>query len=455
MSFPVSSPIVPDSACEVTVSSAKADPDLSDNTVSIAAYRSDLALDVSREKDGSVTCVVSNAGTASSQAVLTASDAEGNVLDTWSLGTVEAGSPSTTVLRPVDLLALADDGEMVTFSVSVSGGAQECYLGNNSAAIDVRKTFTQLYDETRYETSAMVAGEAFPDGAPAVIVATGDNYPDALALSGFAGVVGAPIVLTAGDALSAASEERIDTLFAGVSNARVYIAGGSTTVSESVESALTAKGYRVTRIAGATRSGTAIAAYRAGIGSWGSTAVVATGSNFPDALSIAPYAYESKSPVFFSESDTAELSSDTVSAITRGGFTRVIIVGGTASVSANVPAQLRSAGYAGEVMRLSGDTRYETNAAIADWLMANEGYGYANFALATGENFPDALSGITLCGQGKRLLLLGTHEENKGGYYSVDRVLPNSDARHFYVIGGTTALSADFRMHVLGLIGWW
>lgn len=49
---------------------------------------------------------------------------------------------------------------------------------------------------TRYDTMSWIVDTAFPDSTSTVIVASGENYPDALAASGFAGVLDAPILMT-------------------------------------------------------------------------------------------------------------------------------------------------------------------------------------------------------------------------------------------------------------------
>lgn len=55
---------------------------------------------------------------------------------------------------------------------------------------------TRLSGITRYDTMSRIADTAFPDTASTVVIASGENYPDALAASGFAGVKDSPILMT-------------------------------------------------------------------------------------------------------------------------------------------------------------------------------------------------------------------------------------------------------------------
>jgi len=59
-------------------------------------------------------------------------------------------------------------------------------------------TTSTLAGATRYETSAAVAKAKFPNGVSSgnVVLATGENFPDALAGNYLAGQLGSPILLT-------------------------------------------------------------------------------------------------------------------------------------------------------------------------------------------------------------------------------------------------------------------
>ena len=57
-----------------------------------------------------------------------------------------------------------------------------------------------------------IVDTVFPKSASTVVVASGENYPDALAASGFAGVLDAPILMTDPQYLSNQTKDQISRL---------------------------------------------------------------------------------------------------------------------------------------------------------------------------------------------------------------------------------------------------
>jgi putative cell wall-binding protein len=294
----------------------------------------------------------------------------------------------------------------------------------------------------RFDTMAAIVQEAFADGsADTVILARSNEFPDALAASALAGLVNAPILLTETSTLTATTKSEIERLGAS----KVIIVGGTSAVSTAVENTLKAmSGITVLRYAGDSREATAIDVFNKGkalvTGGWSDTAIIARKDNFADALSVSPFAYATKSPIFLATPATG-LDAATVAAIKSGGFTNIVIVGGTAAVPDSVKTQL---GTAFTYTRLGEANRYQTSAKIATWSVTNSGgaLGYNNLAVATGFNFPDALAGSALCGQKGTVLLL-VHEQESDGTYGITNVIAaQKDAiSQVYVLGGTAAVS--------------
>lgn len=117
------------------------------------------------------------------------------------------------------------------------------------------------------------------------------------------------------------------------------------------------------------------------------TAIVASGMNYPDALCAAPLSAFLDAPVLLTRQD--RLSSEASDYITSAGVTDVIIVGGPLAVSYGVEAELRLLGF--NVTRIAGSNRFETAAEIASTLYTL-GAATDTAFFATGMNFPDALS---------------------------------------------------------------
>lgn len=292
--------------------------------------------------------------------------------------------------------------------------------------------------ETRYATMAALLPKAPWKAERTVVLASGSNYPDALAAASLAGAYDAPIVLTEPNSLSVDAVDMIEQLSPNV----IYVVGGEAAVSKSaVDTAAyyAADGCKVFRIAGDTRLETSLAiAKRVRQKSAASdTLIVATGFNYADALSVSPFAFVYKSPIFLCGSDG--LSADAISYISGAGFKRAILVGGTAAVPDRVKHQLTSAGISsGSIPRLAGATRYETSAKIMSYAV-NAGMNVSNVYLATGKNFPDALAAGPVAGMLRAPLLL----VDPGIEYA-HTVLANyrGSVNVATVVGGTSAVSA-------------
>ena len=303
--------------------------------------------------------------------------------------------------------------------------------------------WTRLAGEGRMQTMSAIVAEGF-DSAETVILATAWNFPDALGASGLAGVLGAPVLLTDGDSLSDEAADQIERL--GAKN--VVIVGGESAVSANVASQLEDKGLDVARAAGEGRSDTALKVYEQGADSWGKTAIVTSGYGFADALSISPYAYATKSPVLLANGD-GSIDANTMAVLKSGKFDQVIVVGGTAAVSADAAAQISASGGPA-VMRLAGNDRYETSGKIADYAIQQGILSAEGMAVATGSNYPDALAGSALCGKKASVLVLVNDSNMQYASNIVEKVA--STMSQGYVLGGTGAVSEDVKATLEGLL---
>lgn len=286
----------------------------------------------------------------------------------------------------------------------------------------------RLAGDTRYDTMGAVVNAANWKTGGTVIVASGGNYPDALAASGLAGTMNAPIILTDGNILSPQAQSQLNQL----APSRIVIAGGASAISNTVMNSLKNICPNVQRVAGETRVDTSLNLYREGSG-WGSTAVLATAGNFADALSISSYAYHMKAPVFLV--NTNDLTARQRSALVSGRFSKVIVVGGTNAVSDHVAANAQSITGA-QLVRLSGATRYETSEQIARWTM-NNGLSMNGAVYATGANFPDALAAGPLAGKSGSATLLVENANSPAVSFSAEY---KGKVDKAYVVGGTNVV---------------
>ncbi|MBR3235955.1 MAG: leucine-rich repeat protein, partial [Atopobiaceae bacterium] len=186
--------------------------------------------------------------------------------------------------------------------VKLSGGYSYAgkSLGETSFTITIPVTpnWDRYAGDTALDTGKAVVeadkGATFAEGrGGTVIVATNDGYWDALAAAGLAGTLDAPVLITNKKNLSTQTEEEIRRL----RPQRVLIMGGTAAVSDTVRGQINDLGPITERIAGDNAVKTAVEIYRAG-GGWSDTAIVATSSGYWDALSVAPYAWWGKAPIF-------------------------------------------------------------------------------------------------------------------------------------------------------------
>lgn len=268
------------------------------------------------------------------------------------------------------------------------------------ASSSSKGTLTRIAGETRYETMSAMVDKFNPDKGGAAILASADNFPDALAASSLSGMQNAPIILTSAGSLSDEARKQLEA----IKPSKLYIVGGEAAISKEVEqSAVSAASCQnATRFAGDTRYETALK-IADGINQSNGTVIIATGENFADALSVSPYAQHFKAPIVLS-SPNSGLSNEAINMIKGKGFSNAIIVGGTSAVPDAVNQQLSAAGVS-SVQRLQGETRYETSAKIAEYEKSQD--MTANGAVfATGSNFPDALVAGPFAGKNNSMVLL-------------------------------------------------
>jgi putative cell wall-binding protein len=330
--------------------------------------------------------------------------------------------------RAIATIAAVLAAGTVTAAVAPDAGAAEGF------------ELSRVAGANRYATAASLATDAFPSGSDVAVLATGENFADALAGSFLAGRFGdgAPILLTTRDALPNETKAALDDLEATT----VYILGGTGAVSQGVEDAL---GDRtVVRVAGANRYETAAdiatldaeGAAAPGELSGDPTVIVASGEGFADALASGPLAFVGNLPVLLTPA--AELSDAASAAIDDLGATRAVVAGGTAAVSAAVVDELEGKGMT--VQRVAGPNRYATAVAVANLGRSALGLSSSSIDLASGENFPDALAAGPASGAANRPLLLTASDELSGETetYLVDHSDTLTTGR---VFGGTAAIS--------------
>jgi len=288
---------------------------------------------------------------------------------------------------------------LLVASAAVGGGTATASTHLADAAGPVSSvgiTVERMGGPDRYAVAIAVSRRAFPVRAPIVFVATGTNYPDALSAAPAAAKLGGPLLLTHPTGLSAAVRDEIKRL----SPAKIVVAGGPAAVPDAVLASLRTLAPAVVRLGGADRYAVsrAIADYARGTGS--PFAYIATGANFPDALSAGSAAGHAGAPVVLVRGTQPTLDTPTRELLGRLGTKAVRLVGGPAVLSPALSESFTRNGFA--VTRLSGADRFAASVSVNADAYSRSSTVY----LATGHQFPDALAGAVLAAKDQAPLFI-------------------------------------------------
>ncbi len=297
----------------------------------------------------------------------------------------EEGQPEGGLVEEGEVELLPEEGES---EVLPEEGEPEppstVVQGEFTSAIPLARGIARAGGSNRYDTAVNLSQRLFPgtSTAPAVLIASGSVFSDGLTLGALASYMGAPLLLTMKDSVPTSVVNEISRLQPSV----IYVAGGSLTVSDSVIEVLEGLAPSVERLAGANRYQTAEAI--AAKFPEGSGAMIATGTNFPDALvaSSASAKNGGGGPVLLTNGSS--INAEVERALSRLNPSEVTIVGGTWSAS-NL-SKIESAAGKAPVL-LTGRDRYATSAAVAQHFLPGR---RTSIIFATGETFPDALAAV-------------------------------------------------------------
>lgn len=259
-----------------------------------------------------------------------------------------------------------------------------------------------------------------------VIIASGENYPDALSGSYLSKVNGnAPILLTT----STLEKDTIQYVDRNLeASGTVYILGGIGVVSSELEKTLKHKGYEVIRLAGANRYETNLEILEeAGIA--GTDILICSGNGYADSLSASAVGKPIMLVGDILTNEQYEYLYDNYY------YGEAFIIGGIGAVSKTIEYEIMT--WVDEVHRLEGINRYETSALVAKEFFGNN-ITYAVFAY--GQNFPDGLSGGPLALElGVPLLLVDNFINN--AYYTKGYMGGIAELYEVTVLGGETLIS--------------
>ncbi|EMI12761.1 n-acetylmuramoyl-l-alanine amidase [Bacillus stratosphericus LAMA 585] len=186
--------------------------------------------------------------------------------------------------------------------------------------------------------------------------------------------------------------------------------------------------HNVSKIEGSNRYEVAVNAAKRG---WSTapTVVLVGGEAYADALSAVPYAFQQGAPVLLT--NTSSLSGATKSGLQQLKTKRVIILGGTASISQKVVAQLKAMNLS--VSRIQGKNRYDLAANVAKQMKSAD-----TAVIVNGSAYADAVAIAPYAAkQGFPILLT----DAKGLRQETANLLKSKAVKRTIVIGGETSVN--------------
>lgn len=241
----------------------------------------------------------------------------------------------------------------------------------------------------RYETAIDIAKYGWQNSDYAII-ATGENFADALCAVPLSYKYKAPILFTDSKNLNNLVENQLKNM--GVK--KVFIVGGQGVVSKQIEIRLDEIGIKYERFGGKDRYETSILiAEQLGVVN---EVVIVSGENFPDALSISSIASQKGIPIILTQKNF--VPKITTNYLNKNIIKQTYIIGGEGAVSSSILSLLSNP------IRTSGVDRYDTNLAVIKKFFES---GLSdNLYIVSGENFPDALAIAALAAKNNAGIIL-------------------------------------------------
>ncbi|AJD27023.1 cell wall-binding repeat-containing protein [Clostridium botulinum] len=308
--------------------------------------------------------------------------------------------------------------------------------GKGAAGAKGDYNVNRISGKNRYETSINIAKHYNNEKFENVIIANGNDFPDALAGSALSKKLKAPILLIDGSINS--SRETINLIKSKlVKNGSIYILGGEGAVSRVYEDYFKDLGYKnIKRLGGINRFATNKSIVKTLNVEKGTPIVIVNGFGFADALSVSSSAASKGYPIFMSNAD--KLSNEIKDIIKDISPTKAFMIGGEGVMRNSIVDELKNIVPSlnkDNIERVAGKNRYETSLNVCSKfnLLSD------NAIVANGENFPDALSGSALASKMDAPIILtdGVNISKQKEY------LDNNSYKNIILLGGTGVINTE------------
>ncbi|GAE01846.1 amidase [Clostridium botulinum B str. Osaka05] len=294
----------------------------------------------------------------------------------------------------------------------------------------------RISGKNRYETSINIANQYNSEKFENVIIANGNDFPDALAGSALSKKLKAPILLVNENISS--SREAINLIKNKLSkNGSIYILGGEGAVSRVYEDYFKDLGYKnIKRLGGINRFDTNKSIVKSLNVEKGTPIVIVNGFGFADALSVSSPAASKGYPIFMSNSD--KLPNEIKDIIKDISPTKAFIIGGEGVIGNSIVDELKnivSSLNKDDIERVDGKNRYETSLNVCRKFNLSSDTA----VITSGENFPDALSGSALASKMDAPIILtdGVNVSKQKEY------LDDNNYKNLILLGGTGVVNTE------------
>ena len=293
--------------------------------------------------------------------------------------------------------------------LTVAALAVACMIPASVSSANVENV-SRIAGEDRIATSIEISKKMFNE-SDNVVLASGFNFADALSAGQLAAALNAPLILSSDQLDSRTSDE-----IAKLKPKNMYIVGGENALSSNIEESVKSvvNDINIERLRGNDRYETSVkvmektkefvdAEYL----------LIASGKNFPDALSATSFMADHKALMVLSDGNSYPKSD-----------LQEIAIGGVNQLPLN--------GFTGE--RIAGNDRYQTALAIAKRSFeSNE-----NAILANSKVFADSLSAVSVAKNYKAPIIL---TDNENLTQSTKSYLENMNS--VTIIGGEKSVSSN------------
>ena len=351
---------------------------------------------------------------------------------------------STMMLLSFGSTSLADSVIDISNLPSGKGVAVGNQLPVNSQSSDgnivvsngTKLSVSRIAGKNRYETSYKV-GVALGEYKN-IVIASGEDFPDALSSGLLGSIMGAPVLLTEKNSVNPYLYSALDSH----RNQKYYVVGGESSVSKRVKNDVqTFSKIDLKNLAGKDRYETSVlVASKVNEDIMGNPYLtdmlaVYSGENFADALSATPFMYQNDIdkknviPLMVALKNGSKINSELYT----------FVFGGESFIPKGK-----------EGLRLAGSNRYRTSVEVAKAFKTRLNKDIDTIIIASGETYPDALSSGPLAAKkNAAILLTEARELNKDVKKYIEET---KSIKNVIIVGGESSVSSQVEKDLSSIV---